>query len=118
MLANTIRSTSGCFLALIGPNTFYPLTAFSKKQTSTAMSSTESEVIAANVALRAVGLPSSCLWEIIQSAGGGKENPTCTITPSRTSDYWVSDTVNGYIVRVHNKKRTPVVCSIERRLPG
>ena len=100
------RSTSGCFLALIGPNTFYPLTAFSKKQTSTAMSSTEAEVIAANVALRAVGLPSSCLWEIIQSAGGGTENPTCTLTPSRTSDYWINDTVNGYIVRVHNKRRT------------
>ena len=96
------RSTSGCFLALIGPNTFYPLTACSKKQTSTAMSSTEAEVIAANVALRAVGLPSSCLWEIIQSAGGGTENPTCTLTPctltpSRTSDYWINDTVNGYI---------------------
>ena len=100
------RSTSGCFLALIGPNTFYPLTAFSKKQTSTAMSSTEAEAIAANVALRAVGLPSSCLWEIIQSAGGGTRNPTCTLTPSRTSDYWINDTVNGYIVRVHNKRRT------------
>ena len=97
------RSTSGCFLALIGPNTFYPLTAFSKKQTSTAMSSTEAEVIAANVALRAVGLPSCCLWEIIQSAGGGTENPTCTLTPSRTSDYWINNTVNGTIVRVHNK---------------
>ena len=56
------RSTSGCLLALVGPNTFYPLTAFSKKQTSTAMSSTEAEVTAANLALRAVGLPSSCLW--------------------------------------------------------
>ena len=31
------RSTSGCLLALVGPNTFYPLTAFSKKQTSTAI---------------------------------------------------------------------------------
>ena len=94
------RSTSGCFLALIGPNTFYPLTAFSKKQTSTAMSSTEAEVIAANVDLRAVGLPSSGLWEVIQSPGGDQENPTCTITPSRTSDYWISDTVNGYRIRV------------------
>ena len=94
------RSTSGCFLALIGPNTFYPLTAFSKKQTSTAMSS---EVIAANVALRAVGLRSSCLWEVMQSAGGGQENPTCTLTPSRTSGYWISDTINGYIIRVHIK---------------
>ena len=64
------RSTSGCLLALVGPNTFYPLTAFSKKQTSTAMSSTEAEVTAANLALRAVGLPSSCLWSVIRQAGG------------------------------------------------
>ena len=64
------RSTRGCLLALVGPNTFYPLTAFSKKQTSTAMSSTEAEVTAANLALRAVGLPSSCLWSVIRHAGG------------------------------------------------
>ena len=64
------RSTSGCLLALVGPNTFYLLTAFSKKQTSTAMSSTEAEVTAANLALRAVGLPSSCLWSVIRHAGG------------------------------------------------
>ena len=64
------HSTSGCLLALVGPNTFYPLTAFSKKQTSTAMSSTEAEVTAANLALRAVGLPSSCLWSVIRQAGG------------------------------------------------
>ena len=50
--------------------TVYPLTAFSKKQTSTAMSSTEAEVTAANLALRAVGLPSSCLWSVIRQAGG------------------------------------------------
>ena len=55
------RSASGCFLVLVGPNTYYPLTAFSKKQTSVSMSSTESEVVAANVSLRAVGLPSSGL---------------------------------------------------------
>ena len=64
------RSTSGCLLALVGPNTLYPLTAFSKKQTSTAISSTEAEVTAANLALRAVGLPSSCLWSVIGQVGG------------------------------------------------
>ena len=63
------RSTSGYLLALVGPNTFYPLTIFSKKQTSTAMSSTEAEVTAANLALCAVGLSSSCLWSVIYYAG-------------------------------------------------
>ena len=51
------RSTTGCFLMLIGPNTYFPLTAFSKKQTSVSMSSTEPEVVATNISLRAVGLP-------------------------------------------------------------
>ena len=39
------RSTTGCFLTVVGPNTYFPLTAFSKKQTSVSMSSTESEVV-------------------------------------------------------------------------
>ena len=69
------RSTSGCILILIGPNTYFPLTAFSKKQTSVSMSSTEAEVVSASVTLRAVGLPSSGLWAYLQNAGGGKSTP-------------------------------------------
>ena len=65
------RSTSGGILVLVGPNTYYPLAAFSKKQTSTALSSTEAEVVCANVALRALGLPSSALWSVLLNAGGG-----------------------------------------------
>ena len=66
------RSTSGCLLVSVGPNTYFPLTAFSKKQTAVAMSSTESEVVSANVSLRAVGLSSSVLWAYLQNAGGGE----------------------------------------------
>ena len=64
------KSTSGGFLALVGPNTYFPLSAFSKKQTSTALSSTEAEVVCANVSLRALGLPSSALWSVLLNAGG------------------------------------------------
>ncbi|CAE7767551.1 unnamed protein product [Symbiodinium sp. CCMP2592] len=46
------KSTSGCFEALVGPNTYFPLAAYSKKQTSISISSTESEVVCANIALR------------------------------------------------------------------
>ena len=56
------KSTSGCALLLVGPNTYYPLNAFSKKQTSVTTSSTESEVVAANHGIRAQGLPSLSLW--------------------------------------------------------
>ena len=75
MLANMIHAAhhmvhavhQDAFLALPGPNTYYPLTAFSKKQ-STAMSSTEAEVIAAKVALRAVGLGSHTVGQETQHA--------------------------------------------------
>ena len=56
------KSTSGCAMYLVGPNTYYPLNAFSKKQTSITMSSTESEVVSANHGVRAQGLPSLSLW--------------------------------------------------------
>ena len=64
------KSTSGSFLCLVGPNTYFPLAAFSKKQTSVALSSTEAEVVCANVALRSLGLPSSASWSVLQNAGG------------------------------------------------
>jgi hypothetical protein len=64
------KSTSGGVLALVGPSTYFPLSAFSKKQTSVATSSTEAEVVCANIALRTVGLPSSALWSVLQNAGG------------------------------------------------
>ena len=69
------RSTSGCFLVLVGPNSYFPLTAFSKKQTSVSVSSTEAGVVAANVTLRGVGLPSSGLWAYLQNAGGDQSIP-------------------------------------------
>ena len=107
------RSTSGCFLTLVGPNTYFPLTAFSKKQTAIAMSSTESEVVAANLSLRAIGLPSSGLWAFLQSAGGeGTEAkaaiPTTDIItqPDSTGDHWEFYPGRRTLVRVHRKERT------------
>ena len=56
------KSTTGSAIFLVGPNTYFPLNAFSKKQTSTAMSSTEAEVVAAKHAVRAQGLPTLSLF--------------------------------------------------------
>ena len=42
-----LKSTSGCAMFLVGPNTYFPLNAFSKKQTVVANSSTEAEVASA-----------------------------------------------------------------------
>ena len=57
------KSTSGCAMFLVGPNTYLPLNAFSKKQTVVANSSTEAEVVSANHALRAEGIPMLALLE-------------------------------------------------------
>ena len=57
------KSTSGCAMFLVGPNTYLPLNAFSKKQTVVANSPTEAEVVSANHALRAEGIPMLALLE-------------------------------------------------------
>ena len=61
----TKRSTTGIFLCLVGPNTFYPLNAISKKQTCVSHSTPEAELVAADAAMRIEGLPSLTLWETL-----------------------------------------------------
>jgi len=61
----TFHSTSGCFLCLSGRNTFYPLAAVSKKQTCVSHSTPEAEIVAADTAIRTVGIPAMQLWDVI-----------------------------------------------------
>jgi hypothetical protein len=61
----TARSTSGVFLCLVGPNTFMPLAAISKKQSCVSHSTPEAELVAVDLALRAEGLPALDVWEVI-----------------------------------------------------
>ena len=70
------KSTTGRAMFLVRPNTYYPLNAFSKKQTSITMSSTESEVVAANHGLRAEGLPCLSrysLWYFLWRGDAGRK---------------------------------------------
>ena len=57
------KSTSGCYIAIVGPNTFAPVTAMCKKQTCVSHSSTESEIVAAEYAVRTEGLQVLTFWE-------------------------------------------------------
>ena len=61
----TMKSTSGAFLALVGPNSFVPLAAVSKKQGCISTSTPEAELVAANLAMRQLALPAVPLWETI-----------------------------------------------------
>ena len=51
------KSTSGCIIFLDGPATRFPLGAKSAKQTITSFSIPESELVAANLAVRVLGIP-------------------------------------------------------------
>ena len=61
----TMRSTSGVFLALVGPNSFFPISAISKRQTCVSHSTPEAEIVAADLALRTEGLPALDLWSVL-----------------------------------------------------
>ena len=69
------KSTSGSAIVLVGPNTYYPLNAFSKKQTVVAISSTEAEVVAANHSMRAEGIPMLALFEQLNLFGTKQGKP-------------------------------------------
>jgi len=61
----TCRSTSGVFLHLEGPTTFFPLSGQSKKQSCVSHSTPEAEIVAADLAVRTEGLPALQLWEAV-----------------------------------------------------
>ena len=61
----TMRSTSGVWLAVMGPTTCCPLSGMSKKQTAVSHSTPEAEIVAADLALRTEGIPAIELWNIL-----------------------------------------------------
>jgi hypothetical protein len=68
---DSMKSTSGVFLALIGPSSFVPLGAVSKKQTRVSHSTPEAELVAADLAVRAEGLLALTLWEVFWRSDAG-----------------------------------------------
>ena len=71
----TSKSTSGRVLALVGPKTFAPIAAASKGQSAVSHSSTESEMISLEEAVRTEGIPALSFWDAIlptfaRTAGG------------------------------------------------
>ena len=89
------------------------------------MSSTEAEVTAANLALRAVGLPSSCLWSVIRHAGGdstqqkqSRRVETRAKNPKNNKDdYWEHVPFTNEVTRVHVKPRNKLYNPIDSDCP-
>jgi hypothetical protein len=61
----TFKSTTGSLTCLVGPNSFFPLYALSKKQTCVSHSTPEAEIVAADAAIKNEGLPLLTLWEVL-----------------------------------------------------
>ena len=61
-----VKATTGAILVLRGPNTWFPLSVISKKQTSsTAHSTCEAEIVALSAGLRKEAIPTIQLWETL-----------------------------------------------------
>ena len=74
------KSTSGAYLAIVGPNSFAPIMIFAKKQTPVSHSSLESEIIALEEAVRDEGLPILTFWETIVVILSNRHAITLTTT--------------------------------------
>ena len=78
------------------------------------MSSTEAEVVAANVALGGVGLPSSGLWAYLQNAGGDQSIPgglpatKIECNSDVKGDKWIYDPSRRILIVDHSKQRQPL----------
>ena len=59
---DTAKSTSGVFIALTGPNSFFPLNAIGNKQSCVFHSIPEAEIVAADLAIRTKGFSSCGIW--------------------------------------------------------
>ena len=64
------KFTSGGTLCVFGNHTIVPISWMCKKQKSVSHSSTESEIISLDTALRLDGLPALELWDLIVSVFG------------------------------------------------
>jgi hypothetical protein len=93
------KSTSGGWLVLVGPHTYFPLTWVSKKQTSVSRSTTEAEVISLASSLFQEGLPALSLWELLL-------NRKITLRVQEDNQATIKVVSNGYSPKLRHIQRT------------
>ena len=59
----TAKSTTGVFLSIRGPKSFWPVTGISKRQGCVSTSTPEAYIVSTSHALRIIGLPGLELWQ-------------------------------------------------------
>ena len=100
----TSRSTRGVHLSLLGPNSVWPLPGQSKKQTAVSHSTPESEIIAADHAVRQTGIPATGLWRTLF----GRQ--CLTTTSHEDNETAIVAIRQGWSSAMRHLKRTHGVC--------
>jgi hypothetical protein len=62
---DTRRSTSGTFLAIVGPQSFMPPAAKTNKQSCVSHSTPEAEIVSIDMAIRTLGIPALHVWDLV-----------------------------------------------------
>ena len=62
---DTTKATSGGFVEVTGPNSFFPLDWYSQRQTNTAHSTTDAELVSLSKMLRESLVPIQSLWSTL-----------------------------------------------------
>ena len=63
------RSTSGAHLVVRGPKSSFALSCLSKRQGCVSLSTPEAEIVATQIAVKAMGLPTIDLWHTLRGSG-------------------------------------------------
>ena len=93
------KSTSGSFLAIVGPNSFFPVQWASRKQTSVSRSTTESEVVSLAAGMFGEALPALNLFDLIL----GRD---CPLDICEDNQATIRVIKNGYSNKLRHINRT------------
>jgi hypothetical protein len=93
------RSTSGGYLVVVGPNSFFPLSWVSRKQTSVSRSTTESEIVSLAFCVYSEALPMLNLWDLL--VGG-----SCELEVLEDNEATIKIVRNGFSSKLRHVSRT------------
>ena len=94
------RSTSGGYLVVVGPNSFFPVSWVSKKQTSTSRSTTESEIVSMAYCVYSEALPMLNLFDLLIGGEG------CPWEACEDNEATIKVIKNGFSAKLRHISRT------------
>ena len=81
-------------MALVGPNTFCPITWLVKRQGAVTHSSSEAEIVSLDTSLRTLGLPCVIFWDIVVGMFSRDSSDTIAANYNESTFMTVSDIID------------------------